>query len=174
MAPACRPANGEPVQRRPTLMKGAAKWRPAKPRGTSHRWVPFATLPAAHQRCKLKRPVVPVRPGPRGCETPGELALRAASRPVGVPPPTSDHASPSSPSEHIHPGQVRFAAARAPPDASSSPPPRLLLHGDSHAITHQHLGAVGAHHTKDDVELKAGGTRRGRHSLEMGCTCSTC
>jgi hypothetical protein len=46
----------------------------------------------------------------------------------------------------------------------------LLLHGDSHAVAHQHLRAVGAHHTKDDVELKAGGTRRGRHSLKMPCT----
>jgi hypothetical protein len=52
--------------------------------------------------------------------------------------------------------------------------PRLLLHGYSHAVTHQHLGAVGAHHTKHDVELEAGGTRRRRHPLEMRCTCSAC
>jgi hypothetical protein len=64
--------------------------------------------------------------------------------------------------------------AGAPLDAPSWPPSWLLLHGGSHAVTHQHLGAVGAHHAKDNVELEAGGTRRGRHSLEMRCTCSAC
>jgi hypothetical protein len=52
--------------------------------------------------------------------------------------------------------------------------PRLLLHGYSHAVTHQHLSAVSADHAKDDVELKARWTWRGRHSLEMRCTRSTC
>src|SRR5215211_7882647 len=48
--------------------------------------------------------------------------------------------------------------------------PWLLLESYGHAVTHQHLGAVGAHHAKDDVELEAGGTWWGRLSLEVRCT----
>jgi hypothetical protein len=72
---------------------------------------------------------------------------------------------------------VEFGRPRptaAPPAVVRRARPWRLLHGDSHAVTHQHLSAVGADHAKDDVELKAGGTRRGRHSLEMRCTRSAC
>jgi hypothetical protein len=72
--------------------------------------VPVVTLPAASSAMQAQRPAVPVPPGRHGCKTPGELAVRAASRPVSVPSPTSDHASPNSPSEHICPGQFWFGA----------------------------------------------------------------
>jgi hypothetical protein len=76
---------------------------------------------------------------------------------------------------------LRAAACGGRPRPTAAPPavarrvrPWLLLHGYSHAVTHQHLSAVSADHAKDDVELKARWTWRGRHSLEMRCTRSTC
>jgi hypothetical protein len=56
-------------------------------------------------------------------------------------------------------------------DAAWTARPAVLLHGDGHAVAHQHLCAVAAYHPKDDVELETRGiAASGSHLVALRFT----
>jgi hypothetical protein len=141
-------ASGRRRRRRPGRRGARAASQVEQPRGGAR---------DAGRRAACQRPVRHVRAREGGCENflfPLKAGRAGGRLPAAVLGRQRHH--------RPRPGVARPRPGRAGP--------RLLLHGYGHAVTHQHLGAVGAHHAKDDVELEARGTRRGRRSLEMRCT----